>query len=70
MADLQPSRSSEKRWSLPFHITLEPWLAEPPRWYPMFTSFMAVVIALILGGVVIALAGGNPFASYAHIARA
>ncbi len=30
----------------------------------------AILVGLILGGVVIAFAGGNPFASYAHIARA
>ena len=29
-----------------------------------------MLVALFLGGIVIALAGGNPFASYAHIARA
>ena len=33
-------------------------------------SLIAVVIALIIGGLVIAYAGGNPFRSYAHIARA
>jgi ABC-type uncharacterized transport system permease subunit len=70
MAELQQSHSPGKRWMLPYRIRLEPRLTEPPRWYPVFTSFLAVVVALILGGVVIALVGGNPFASYAHIARA
>jgi simple sugar transport system permease protein len=68
MAQLQ--QTSGKRWTFPYRIQLEPWLAEPPRWYPLFTSLLAVVIALILGGVVIIVVGGNPIASYAHIARA
>jgi simple sugar transport system permease protein len=68
MAQLQ--QTSGKRWAFPYRIQLEPWLVEPPRWYPLFTSFLAVVIALILGGVVIIVVGGNPIASYAHIARA
>lgn len=53
-----------------FRIKLEPRLQEPPRWYPVAVSLGAILIALILGGVVIAFAGGDPFLSYAHIARA
>ncbi|GAB4431447.1 MAG: ABC transporter permease [Anaerolineales bacterium] len=53
-----------------FRIKLEPRLEEPPRWYPAAVSFGAILIALILGGVLIAFSGGNPFLSYAHIARA
>ena len=53
-----------------FRIKLEPRLAEPPRWYPLAISLGAILIALILGGIVIAFAGGDPLASYAHIARA
>jgi len=50
-------------------IKLEPRLKEPPRWYPVAVSLIAILIALILGGIVIAFAGGDPLASYAHIAR-
>ena len=53
-----------------FRILLEPRLAEPPAWYPAAVSVGALVAALILGGIVIALAGGDPFLSYAHIAQA
>lgn len=53
-----------------FRIKFEPRLDEPPAWYPAAVSLGAIVVALILGGVVIAVAGGNPFASYVHIARA
>ena len=51
-------------------IKLEPRLDEPPAWYPAAVSVGAILIALILGGIVIAIVGGNPFLSYAHIARA
>jgi len=54
----------------PWRIKVEPRLDEPPAWYPAAVSMGAVILALILGGVLISFAGGNPFASYAHIARA
>jgi simple sugar transport system permease protein len=53
-----------------YRIKIEPRLDEPPAWYPAAVSLGAIIIALILGGILIAFAGGNPFASYAHIARA
>ncbi|MBN1305256.1 MAG: ABC transporter permease [Anaerolineales bacterium] len=53
-----------------YRIKLEPRLKEPPGWYPPLVSFGAIVIALVFGGILIAFVGGNPFLSYAHIARA
>lgn len=71
ISDIPPSPSgSTKQRGLPFRIRLEPRLKEPPRWYPWLISFLALVVALVIGGIVIAFAGGNPFQSYAHIARA
>lgn len=68
---------SEKKSSLKpigkrpsFRLRLEPRLEEAPRWYPVAVSVGAIVVALIIGGIVIAFAGGNPLASYAHIAGA
>lgn len=55
---------------LPFRITLEPRLNQPPRWYPVFLSFASVVIALLIGAVILAIAGGDPWATYAHIGKA
>ena len=51
-------------------IKFEPRIEEPPRWYPVAVSIGAFIVALIIGGILISLAGGDPFASYAHIARA
>ena len=53
-----------------YRIRLEPRLDEPPAWYPAAVSVGAIILALILGGIVILIAGGNPWASYVHIARA
>jgi len=53
-----------------WRIKIEPRLDQPPAWYPVAVSIGAIIIALILGGIVIASVGGNPFLSYAHIARA
>lgn len=69
MSELRtPSQVGNKRF--PFRIHLEPRMSEPPGWYPAALAVGAVLLGLILGGIVIALVGGNPFASYAHIARA
>ncbi|MBP6176744.1 MAG: ABC transporter permease [Anaerolineales bacterium] len=54
----------------PFRIRIEPRLSEPPSWYPAVVSFVALIVALILGGVLISLAGGDPIKSYQHIAKA
>lgn len=53
-----------------WRIKLEPRLEEPPVWHPVAVSLGAIFVALVLGGIVITIAGGNPFLSYAHIARA
>jgi simple sugar transport system permease protein len=59
---------TKKRTS--YRLKIEPRLDEPPAWYPPAVSIGAIIVALILGGILISIAGGNPFASYAHIARA
>ena len=51
-------------------VKLEPRLDEPTGKESLLISFGAVAVALILGGVVIAVVGGNPFISYFYIARA
>lgn len=63
-----PRRSILDR--LPIQVTLEPRLNTPPRWYSLFLSLASVVVALLIGAVVLAIAGGNPWATYAHIGKA
>ncbi len=59
-----------RRYRLPYRIQLEPRPEEPSRWLPFIVSLGAIVVALLFGAVVISFAGGDPFRSYAHIARA
>jgi len=54
----------------PISLKIEPRIEEPSRAQQYMVSFVALIIALILGGVLILLAGGNPILSYIHIAKA
>lgn len=54
----------------PLRIRIEPHLNEPPAWYPLIVSLGALIVALILGGILILVAGGDPLRSYQHIAKA
>lgn len=64
------TESTPVKKRLPFQFRIEPRLSEPPAWYPALVSFSAISVALILGGILIAFAGGDPFRSYQHIAKA
>ncbi len=70
MAEIITSPVESNRKRFPWRIWLEPRLDEPPRWFPPLLSFGAIVLALFFGGIVITFSGGDPFRSYAHIARA
>lgn len=64
----EPTTLKNRR--VPFRFRIEPRLSEPPAWYPALISFGAIIVALILGGILISFAGGDPFRSYQHIAKA
>lgn len=66
MAESTPT-TPRKRF--PYRVQFEPRLDTPPGWFPAAVSLGAVVVALILGGIIIAIIGGDPFATYAHIAK-
>src|SRR5512141_1827305 len=53
-----------------YRIQVEPRLEVPPPWFPLAVSLGAIVVALILGGILIAVAGGDALKSYEHIAKA
>jgi len=59
----------KQRYWLPYRVRMEPRLEELPRWMPPLISFGAIFVALIIGGVILAAVGGDPFSTYAHIAR-
>ncbi|NOT03694.1 MAG: ABC transporter permease [Anaerolineales bacterium] len=64
----ESTTANKKRGS--FRIRVEPRLNVPPAWYPAAVTFGALIVALILGGVLISFAGGDPIKSYLHIANA
>jgi general nucleoside transport system permease protein len=70
MSEINPTAPLPRNRRIPYRIRVEPRLEEPPGWYPAAVSLGAILVALIIGGVLIALAGGDPFRSYVHIARA
>jgi ABC-type uncharacterized transport system permease subunit len=69
MAEVVSSKSLRAK-IFPYKILFEPRLTQPPSWYPVFVSIFALVVALIIGGIIITFAGGNPILSYKHIAEA
>lgn len=68
IASAPPTQTRRRRF--PIRIRLEQRITETPRWYPFAISLGAIVIALLIGALVLILAGGDPLATYAHIARA
>lgn len=70
MAENVGTPATRRQSLFPYRIRFEPRLKEPPKWFPALVSLGAVVVALIIGGFIIARAGGDPLRSYAHIAKA
>jgi simple sugar transport system permease protein len=80
MADMDSPNSSTQSEQIPpdqpgirgfpFHVRVEPRMEQMSRWFPFMVSLSALIVALVISGILIAIAGGDPFRSYAHIARA
>lgn len=64
------SEASSQTKKFPYRLQIEQRLTEVPGWFPAAISVGAIVVALLFGAVVIAFAGGDPWLSYTHIARA
>lgn len=64
------STPTTSRQRFPLRVRIEPRLDVPPRWFPFAVSLGAILVALLIGGVVITFAGGDPIRSYAAIGRA
>lgn len=59
---------SGRRFTLPFKIVVEPRL-KVPRWLPLTVSISAVVLGLVIGALVLRMAGeAHPFRAYGSIA--
>lgn len=70
MSEVASSPPSVARKRPAISVRFERRLEEPPRWYPAAISLGAILLALVLGGVLISAAGGDPLRTYAHIGRA
>lgn len=53
---------------IPFAIRSERRL-QTPRWMPLASTAVAILAAFVLSGLLIALIGGDPFATFNHIAK-
>lgn len=62
--------TTERKALLPWRVQVEPRIVDVPHWLPPLVSLGALVLALVLGGIVLTVAGGNPFQTYLHMARA
>ena len=60
---------TRRSFNFPLELQIEPRM-DSPRWLAPLVSLVAVLLALVMGAVVLALVGGNPFRAYAHIAGA
>jgi simple sugar transport system permease protein len=60
---------SERNVGFPWRIRFETRMQQP-RWLAPLVSLGAVTLALILGGVVLSLVGGNPFRAYSFMLKA
>jgi ABC-type uncharacterized transport system permease subunit len=69
MTETTPSMQKKKQL-LPFSINFEPRLAENPAWLSPTISILAIVLALLIGALLIKLAGGDPWRTYKHIGEA
>jgi len=63
------SEPAIRKRGLPFTVRIERRLGVP-RWMPPTISVLAVLLAFVIGGVVIQLAGGQPIKAYQHIFEA
>jgi simple sugar transport system permease protein len=69
MPEIETS-TKQKRSLIPFEIKVEARNSDVPKWFPLVLSLGAIIIALLLGAVILALVGSDPWKTYAHIAEA
>jgi general nucleoside transport system permease protein len=69
MSEIAPIKPV-RRFRLPFSIQIEPRLTNVPWWLSPLLSIGAIILALLIGAVILALVGSDPWKAYAHIADA
>jgi ABC-type uncharacterized transport system permease subunit len=67
----EPTKSIEKKsFSFPYKVRVEPRLDEITWWQSLSITIFALVLALLIGALILAVVGGDPWKAYAHIAKA
>lgn len=61
--------TKQSRFHFPYKIRVEPRLIEAPAWVVFLLTLASVVLALLVGALLIALAGGDPVRAYIHIGK-
>lgn len=61
--------TGRRSWRFPIELRLEPRGA-PPRWLGWAVTLGAVAIGLLVGAVVLRVAGGDPWRAYAYMVKA
>ena len=69
MTATTPDRPGAGGGRLPWTLRMERRL-EIPRWLPVATTIGAVVVAILISGAILWVAGGEPIPIFAHIFRA
>ena len=63
------TNAGKKNFKLPFKITVEQRLNDPPGWFSAVIAIGAVILALLIGALVIAVSGGDPLNAFNHIVK-
>ncbi|MBN1138734.1 MAG: ABC transporter permease [Anaerolineae bacterium] len=62
--------TNKRRVTFSWRVQAEPRITDVPPWLPSLVSLGALVLALVLGGIVLVVVGGNPFQTYGHMVKA
>ncbi len=63
-------RKKPEKFRFPYAIKIEPRMGELKWWQSLLITVAALVLALLIGALILAIVGGNPWRAYSHIAKA
>ena len=69
MTDVAPDQN-KKKFRFPFVIRIEQRMGVLRWWQSLGITLFALGIALLIGALLLAMVGGNPWKAYSHIAKA
>jgi len=60
----------QKRKGFHFRLQVEERSDEPPKWLSPLLTFLALIVAFVIAGILISLVGGNPIYTYSRMWKA